>query len=190
MTRLLVLTALAFTAIHPAMADVLLVVDITNPANTTITATSGLASVSSSALDYGVFLEGLTSAVANRQFAVVGNLQTANAGLSYNLAFENFGSGLEIKQLFGGSTETFVQGSLAFSGSGTLDLTGGASLSNPGIYDIVVSDNFGSPTSVVIGQYQLVSQTPEPSTAALFALAGLLFLITRRPGTRAAATPI
>ena len=180
MNRILLLTLLTLTAIYPATADVLLVVDITNPAKTTITATSGLASASSSALDYGVFLSGLTSAPTNRQFSVAGNLQPAAALLSYNLGFENFGSGLEIKQLSGGTSETFVKGSLAFSGVGTLDLTGGAAFSTPGIYNIVISDNFGAPTSVVIGQYQLVSQAPEPSTAALLALPVLLFFITRK----------
>lgn len=173
-------TALAFAAAASitaaASADILLTVDITNPAAVVISTTGGASSVTTAEQGRQVALLGALAAPAPSSIGnlLTGNL-TASNGRTYNSAFQLSG---QSNVLISGSNQfqAFTQGQQAFFGSSTVNLSfpqfiGFAPVGTVG--DIVIWDSF----TPVIGQYQII---PAPGAAAALGLAALAATRRRR----------
>lgn len=171
-----------------AMADVLLIVDLTVPNQITINSTSGLSAIDATASNFlGVYLEntfGANGAVGAT--LVSGDLTSFNNPSDNSPSLFRGGAGadpgLNIWSYSTDATTSFTAGVQAFTGSATWTLTaaaydafvGGASSGN--IY--ANADNIGGlPGNGIIGTWALI---PTPGTVGLLGLAGVAAVRRRR----------
>jgi hypothetical protein len=170
----------ASACVTTANAQVLLTVDITNPSAAMISTTGAAAAASSSGSNYSVRLDGffLPGTPNNLTFASASTLRSSlgNNVLSFTYWF-GVNNSLRLSTS-AGTTQTFVAGQQAFTGSLTSNISFGQSRAVGYVGDIYV---VGSPNSVetgiVIGQYQIV---PAPTTAAAMGLLALTATARRR----------
>ncbi len=173
-----------------AIADEVLLVDLTVANQITISSTGGNASVSATGSDFtGWLLEGLFGSQGPDSYIgspVVGNLTTANNG-SNNAPdlFQGVGSlGLNVWDVSNDATLSVTGGSAAFSGSATWTLTaaqyaafsGGQTMGNVWL-GADTDDDIGGSSATNIGTYRVV---PTPSSLALLGLGGLAAARRRR----------
>lgn len=161
-----------------ARAAVLLTVDITNPTSVVIATTGAAASAASSGSDYAVRLDGaLTSGGQNFLGVFAGSLTNTVGGTVY-FGASRFQGGDSLHLIRAvGSTQTFIPGQQAFTGSVTSNLSF-LPFAAPGtIGDIYVITDFGAETGIIVGQYQIV---PTPGAAVVLGLGGLMAARRRR----------
>ncbi|MFU8829659.1 MAG: hypothetical protein ACNA8P_09535 [Phycisphaerales bacterium] len=171
-----------------AMADVLLIVDLTVPNQITINSTTGLSAIDATASNFnGVYLEnafGLSGALG--AVLVSGNLTSFNNPSDNSPSLFRGGAGadpgLNIWSYSTDATTSFTAGVQAFAGSGTWNLsTAGyeallAGASSGNIYANI--DNIGGvPGNGILGTWALI---PTPGAAGLLGLAGLAAVRRRR----------
>jgi CSLREA domain-containing protein len=137
----------------PAQAqNILFTIDATNPSSTVITATSGLSEASYSQQGSSIFLPSLRFTTRNFSFL------TGNFGAAQQQRFNLLGdpSGGVVFSA-GNVNQAYIAGQVAFSGSSTANLSSlGVPTSNL-IGDIVVRDDFGQVTGIVLGQFQYIA---------------------------------
>lgn len=179
--------AVAATA-SMAVAEDLLIVDLTTPNEITITATAGLSDVSASGSDTtGIYLQDFYSgprASGVSDTLVSGDITNAEnpTDNSPNLFTSGLvDTGLNLFSFSSDTTVTFTAGSLAFVGSGTWTLPAddyAEMLAGNASGDIwFPADDAGDlPGAQVLGQYRVI---PEPASLSLLALGGLALLRRR-----------
>ncbi|MFG0293339.1 MAG: hypothetical protein ACF8MJ_09325 [Phycisphaerales bacterium JB050] len=183
------ITAAAVLALSgAAMADDLLLVDLTVPNQVTITATDGVSAIDATSSAFtGVYLAdfytagtlpGLGSVAGTGDFTSVGSPSDGTPSI-FNSA-GNFGLNI---WSFSGAASTFTAGQQAFQGSGTWAV-------DPDDYAQMVAGNlFGDlyanadtdddlPANGVLGTWRVV--IPSPGTAGLLGLAGFAAVRRRR----------
>lgn len=181
----LVLSAILATVL-PAQADILLNLDATNPAAVTINSTTGLSTITDGGVNFMVRLIGAAgNPGSTASSSIGGTLNTLSGAYAYDFALVAGGSSnLDLQHLFGGSTESFTAGQRAFTGSGTVSLSGFGLPGSDLIGDIHLLNNFRQDTGEVLGQYTMhVNAVPEPATLA-FGIPALAFFIRKRRAAR------
>lgn len=176
-----------FFAGAAAKADVILLVDISDPGNVTFTATNAVSQQSAGPGDIndGITLQGFFTSNFDFNQAIgsstLGAAITNPADSFYSVGINNTNDvGLQDLNFFagGGPTQEFIAGQLALVGSGSLNMTGAPLPQFGATGNIVFGDtNLGS--APIIGQWRAISSIPEPSSLGILALSGL-FLFRRR----------
>ena len=183
----LLLPALLAVTPWAARAEVVLLVDITNPAAVKITATSAFAQAAGPAVPQLVGIDLLQFFTAPVDLGVgyflSSTLTPPGGGAYLNFEDDNYsGSDIDLNLLDGGNLEdpqNFNTSSPAFTGEGTLDLSGVAAyLPAFGASGNVLNGANDATFGTVVGQWQAV---PEPSTYVLLALVVLFLVVLRRP---------
>ena len=176
---------LAFLAVGAAHAQILLNIDMTDPAVTTITSTGGSSLVSSSAAGFRIRLVDFYASFPGGAFGAVmpnsGNLAPAQSTQSYNAVFRSSSDPhLTINRGSPSFVQTFVAGQQAFSGSMTANLSEGSAFFRTSSFvgNIELVNDFGVPTGQIVGQYSLTA-VPEPATMTALGL-GAVALVRRR----------
>ena len=188
---LVALLAMALTPVAAsAQQAVLLTVDVSDPSNVVISATGTgpLINDSSAIVNRGVTLRGLFDADFDGERPLAGDLAPRDAP-AFDLASNDFDAvtardlNLFRSAFSDGTTTTqaFVTTDAAFTGAGTIDLSG-ASFVVGTVGDISVGDTIDGDTTggsgATLGQFQVV--VPEPSSLALLGLGGAALLRRRR----------
>ena len=186
-SRLGVLAVTALALLLPsgaAHAAILLTVNATNPSDIVFTATSGLASGSSSGQGYSIALDGALTAGS-----IYGNVP--NSGYSLKSAEGNdpyfiigsTGTAINLGAT-GIEAQTFTSGQVAFTGTASTDLSFLSLNPSSFVGNVEVFDNTGSDTGTSIGQFQFIAASvPEPATASLLILLPLSLLRRRKSTT-------
>jgi hypothetical protein len=170
-----------------APVQVLIEVNVSNPAAVTFAATGNNSLINDSTamgID-GVDLLAFFSGMESQQGGVSGNLTPPNQNdIAFNSwAADYYTSGYPIcndLNLYnnGGNPQIFSTGAPALTGAGTVDLSAYAAfLPSPGAIGDIAAGSFGQGSMGVIGQWQVV---PEPATLAMLAMGGAVMLIRRR----------
>lgn len=171
-----------------AMADDLLIIDLTVPNQITITATSGLSAISATASNVtGVYLENAFGAPGTLGATLVsGNLTSFNDPSDNSPSLFRGGvgpdPGLNIWSYSTNATTSFTAGVQAFTGSATWNL------SAAGYAALLAGANGGNiyanadtlddlPANGIIGTWRLI---PTPGTVGLLGLAGMAAVRRRR----------
>ncbi len=186
----LFLLALLSASPLAARAEVVLLVDITNPAAIPITATSANARAAGPAVPQFVgidLLQFFTAAVdVGTGYFTSSTLTPPGGGAYLNFESDNYsGSLIDLNLLDGGNLndpQDFSTSSPAFTGQGALDLSSYAAyLPAFGATGNVLNGANNATFGTVVGQWQAV---PEPSTSLLlaFAAAACLFGLRRSLG--------
>lgn len=158
------LAALAFGAERAAAATILLEIDATNPSAAVFTATGAAATVSTSLPGAAIILDG--SLTGSSRFAALptsgSTLMADESDYRYGIISATGTGGALRLTCCGNQTQTFVAGEPAFEGSSVFDLSRFPLVTTNIVGDIVISDNNGDNTGIVIGQYRLIVTVPVP----------------------------
>ncbi|TWT91783.1 PEP-CTERM motif protein [Botrimarina colliarenosi] len=156
---------------HSADADVLLLIDVTNPSAVTIQSTDGLVLNTvgnGSPVDLADFF---TADTGFHEAPMSGDLSRFSNGELFTV-YRNTSTTLQLFSGAGFNFGEFTAGQLAFNGTGTLDLSA-LSLPGPGATGDI--NGFRE----LMGTWQVVP-VPEPSSLALLGLGGLMLLRRRK----------
>ncbi len=154
---------------HSANADILLLIDVTDPSAVTIQSTDGLVlntGGNGSPVDLADFF---TADTGFNEAPMSGDLSRASNGQTFT-QYRNTGTTLQLLSGAGFNLGEFTAAQLAFNGTGTLDLSA-LPLPGPG----ATGDINGF--TDLLGTWQVV---PEPSSLALLGLGGLMLLRRRK----------
>lgn len=162
-----------------ASAAVILTIDISNPAQTVLTATGAFAQnddVDDTSLNEGFTLLGIFNSAASSgpDFFDTSTLFSPGGNFAYTNLFVVTMSGDDLDLNIAGSgfsTQDFSVTAPAFTGAATADFTDWLPFLTPGATGNILA---GDPTysTVIIGQYAVI---PEPGTVALLIAGGCLF---------------